>query len=320
MLPPTANYQRGMSVKARPQAGQNIPLPVHHSAGTRRFQPFRQIESSSHRDKLTRFTKETASESTVSDLKHLTALAAFSDNYIWTWHNDAHIAFVVDPGDARPVQKHLQANGLTLGGILVTHHHPDHVAGIHALTDGEPNIPVYGPRNSPFAGITQPLRDGDRIQIGGLAFHILETPGHTLDHICYWNPEALFSGDTLFAGGCGRLFEGTPQQMLNSLNRLAALPPETPVYCTHEYTLANLRFARAVRPNHAATEERLLSTIALRDSDTITLPSTIGNERSTNPFLCSSDPKLRERLQAQGFSVTDDVTAFASLRSWKDNF
>lgn len=256
----------------------------------------------------------------MSDLKHLTALPAFSDNYIWIWHDDAQRAFVVDPGDAQPVLNHLRQHKLTLDSILVTHHHPDHVAGISTLVDAYPTATIFGPKNSPYTGVTEPLCDGQSVRVGQTVFQIIATPGHTLDHICYWNSEALFSGDTLFAGGCGRLFEGSPQQMLQSLNRLAELPDETPVYCTHEYTLANMRFARAARPNHSKTANRLAKVIVLRDTGSITLPSSIAEERQTNPFLCSHDPQIREQLKLQGFSTADDVTAFASLRSWKDRY
>ncbi len=252
-------------------------------------------------------------------LDQVLALPAFNDNYIWTWHEDG-AAYVVDPGDAGPVLAYLENSGLRLAGILVTHHHPDHVHGIARLQQSWPDVPVYGPVNSPFTGSTRLLRDGDQVQIGSYAFQIIATPGHTLDHICYFHPQALFCGDTLFAGGCGRLFEGTAEQMHHSLQRLAELPAQTPVYCTHEYTLANLKFAAAARPGHGATQQRLATVEKQRAEGLITLPSSIGAERQTNPFLCVDDTALRTELVQQGLNATDTVSAFASLRQWKDGF
>lgn len=252
-------------------------------------------------------------------LDQVLALPAYTDNYIWTWQED-RAAFVVDPGDAGPVLAYLENSGLSLGGILVTHHHPDHVYGIARLLEEYPEVPVYGPAESPFQGSTHTLNDGDSVRIGSCDFQILATPGHTLDHICYYHPLALFCGDTLFAGGCGRLFEGTAEQMHHSLQRLAELPAETPVYCTHEYTLANLKFAAAARPAHAPTLQLLADVEHKRSHGHITLPSSIGDERQTNPFLCVDDDSLRTELSKQGFTATDSVSAFASLRQWKDGF
>ncbi len=252
-------------------------------------------------------------------LDQVLALPAFTDNYIWTWQEDG-VAFVVDPGDAGPVLAYLSDNHLTLGGILVTHHHPDHVHGIGRLRETYPQVPVYGPANSPFEASTHPLSDGDTFRIGSQEFRIIATPGHTLDHICYFHPQALFCGDTLFAGGCGRLFEGTAEQMHRSLQTLAELPAETPVYCTHEYTLANLTFAAAARPQHAATLQRLAQVRTLRQDNRITLPTSIGDERQTNPFLCVDDAALQAGLIAQGRDAADPVSTFTSLRRWKDEF
>lgn len=258
-------------------------------------------------------------ESTVDPLDTLRALPAFTDNYIWTWIHAGQL-FVVDPGDAGPVLRELEARNLTLGGILVTHHHPDHVAGISTLLKSAADIRVFGPAGSPYKGVTDPLHDGDHMEIGGLHFDILETPGHTLDHIAYFNAGALFCGDTLFAGGCGRLFEGTPEQMHVSLQKLAALPATTPVCCTHEYTQANLMFAAAARPKHRPTLERLEAVRALREADQITLPSRIDIERATNPFLCVDEADLREQLIREGRPASTSVETFASLRAWKDAF
>lgn len=254
----------------------------------------------------------------MSPLDTLKALPAYTDNYIWVWSHGGQ-AFVVDPGDAGPVQRYLAENELTLGAVLVTHHHPDHVHGIAALLR-EQDAPVYGPANSPFKGITQPLREGAVLELGGLRFEIMETPGHTLDHIAYVHSDLLFCGDTLFAGGCGRLFEGSPEQMHRSLQKLAALPTSTRVCCTHEYTLANLTFAAAARPTHEATLQRLKKTQDQRHLGEITLPSTIEIERETNPFLCVDDVQLQDSLIAAGRPASTEVETFASLRAWKDEF
>lgn len=252
-------------------------------------------------------------------LDSVQALPAFVDNYIWTWSSAGH-AVVVDPGDAGPVMAYLRDSALALGAILVTHHHPDHTHGIAELRAQWPDVPVYGPADGPFRDITHPLRDGDTITVQGVPFSIIATPGHTLDHICYFHPQALFCGDTLFAGGCGRLFEGTAAQMHASLTRLAGLPADTPVYCTHEYTLANLRFACAARPDHAPTRARHDEVVRLRDAGRISLPSTIGDEQAINPFLNVDAPDLRDQLRTMGGTASSDVDAFAELRAWKDRF
>jgi hydroxyacylglutathione hydrolase len=254
-------------------------------------------------------------------LKAPTAIPAFRDNYIWAIVEGDHCA-VVDPGDAAPVEAWLAERNLTLSAILITHHHPDHVGGVGALCQ-ERSIPVYGPARENIPEMDHPLNDGDRLRLAapGLELDVIEVPGHTLGHIAFhagtegW----LFCGDTLFAGGCGRLFEGTPEQMHHSLTRLAALPEETQVFCAHEYTLANLSFAATVSPDDSAVRERLAQVRALREQGSITLPSSIGEERRTNPFLRAADPQLRAACQAR-FGDTPDscVDSFAALRRWKD--
>lgn len=261
----------------------------------------------------------TVNESNVHPLEQVRPLPAYTDNYIWTWQEDG-AAYVVDPGDAEPVLAYLKESGLALAGILVTHHHPDHVHGISRLQETAPNIPIYGPADSPYTGITTALNDGDSVTLGRSTFEVIATPGHTLDHICYYHPQALFSGDTLFASGCGRLFEGSPEQMYRSLQRLAELPASTPVYCTHEYTLANLQFAAAARPEHAPTLQRLQEAQQQRAQNQVTLPSSIATEKTLNPFLCMHDPSLQGELNKQGFNTDDAVSTFASLRQWKDGF
>lgn len=251
-----------------------------------------------------------------------TAIPAFSDNYIWAVHDGSHCV-VVDPGDPAPVEAWLAEQGLTLSALLITHHHPDHVGGVAALCRDR-DIPVYGPARESIPEMDQPLRDGDRVRLAepDLELEVIDVPGHTLGHIAFLAPMQgwLFCGDTLFAGGCGRLFEGTPEQMHHSLNRLSALPEQTLVFCAHEYTLANLTFAATVSPDDRAVNDRLARVRELREEQRITLPSTIGEERRTNPFLRAAEPQLREACQ-QHFGQRPDnpVEGFAALRRWKDS-
>ncbi len=251
-------------------------------------------------------------------------MPAFDDNYIWMLH-DGHQALVVDPGDEQPVLQALQAHGLQLSAILVTHHHADHVGGVDALRTAT-GAAVYGPAGETMPEPLQRLSDGDTLDLLGLHFTVLDVPGHTAGHIAYFHdPGAaasqplLFCGDTLFSGGCGRLFEGTPAQMLASLDRLAALPASTRVCCAHEYTLSNLRFARAVEPDNAALQDYSRQCEALRARQLPTLPSTIAIERDINPFLRSRQPPVARAVQARA-AAADDVSVFASLREWKNQF
>jgi hydroxyacylglutathione hydrolase len=252
----------------------------------------------------------------------LTALPAFSDNYIWMLH-DGRDAIVVDPGDAAPVKAALSSQGLRLAGILVTHHHPDHVGGVADLL---PLLqgPVYGPAHEALPVPVQPLEDGQRVQLAGLAFDVLAVPGHTAGHIAYAQRDAeaplLFCGDTLFSAGCGRLFEGTPAQMHASLARLAALPGDTRVCCAHEYTLSNLRFAAAVEP---ANEEIVAHTAwceAQRAASRPTLPSRIALERQINPFLRCDVPAVIAAARRHGAANDSGTEVFAALREWKNNY
>ncbi len=248
---------------------------------------------------------------------------AFNDNYLWLIHNGAQAA-VVDPGDAAPILAALAANKLSLAAILLTHHHADHVGGVQNLLQ-HAAVPVFGPRSENIAGVTQSLVEGDQVQIPELALHVsvLDVPGHTSGHSAYVAAQQhwVFCGDTLFAGGCGRLFEGTPAQMVSSLAKLANLPDDTQVYCAHEYTMANLRFAQAADPNNQALIARISIEQAKRDRGLPTVPSTIGLEKSTNPFLRYRDRHIVEGLQAAGRLQGDEPTAaFAALRTWKNNF
>jgi hydroxyacylglutathione hydrolase len=252
-------------------------------------------------------------------------IPAFADNYIWTLRAGT-TAVVVDPGDAAPVLAYLEQEGLALAAILATHHHGDHVGGIPALLERFP-VPVFGPAREAIPGRTTAVADGDVVPVPGLPVQltVFDIPGHTAGHIAYFGDVAarpsLFCGDTLFAAGCGRLFEGTPQQMWSSLSTLAGLPEATHVYCGHEYTLANLRFARAVEPGNAQVLERQEREQVKRDRGEPTLPSTIGLERATNPFLRAHLPAVRAAAERHaGRPLPDDVAAFAELRTWKNVF
>ncbi|WP_025917825.1 hydroxyacylglutathione hydrolase [Herminiimonas sp. CN] len=251
------------------------------------------------------------------------AVPAFNDNYLWLIH-DGRSAAVVDPGDATPILAVLARLRLKLVAILLTHHHGDHVGGVAELLQHF-TVPVYGPKSEIIAGISKPLSQGDDVIVPelGLNFSVLEVPGHTLDHIAYVAPRQgwLFCGDTLFAGGCGRLFEGTPAQMRASLAKLAALPDTTQVYCAHEYTLANLRFALEVEPDNADLAARFEREQAKRAQGLATVPSTIGLEKATNPFLRDQIPAVTERLIACGrLQESTPAAAFAALRAWKNIF
>jgi hydroxyacylglutathione hydrolase len=251
-------------------------------------------------------------------------LRAFHDNYIWLIHGpeDARRVAAVDPGDAAPVEAALAERGLELAAILVTHHHGDHTGGIRALLERF-DVPVYGPAEEPIPGRTHALTGGDRVDLPalGLSFEVIDVPGHTAGHIAYYGHGALFCGDTLFSGGCGRLFEGTPSQMTSSLDRLAALPDSTRIYCAHEYTLSNLRFAAAVEPDNRALSDYAAQARTLRADDRPTLPSTVGLERSVNPFLRCDEPAVVRAAETHGGrALADRVEVFATVRAWKDGF
>ena len=251
---------------------------------------------------------------------------AFRDNYIWLLRAPADPSQVVavDPGDAAPVFAALDEHGLTLGGILITHHHWDHTNGIEALLAQFP-VPVIAPADEkqPIAGCTQAVRQGDTAAWPslGLKFEVLDIPGHTAGHVAYVGHGAVFCGDTLFSAGCGRLFEGTPAQMRASLEALAELPGDTRVYCGHEYTQANLEFAATVEPGNDAVARHAGQVAALRRDDRPSLPSTIALERQINPFLRCHEPAVRRAAEAKANAALADTTAvLAEIRRWKDHF
>jgi hydroxyacylglutathione hydrolase len=254
------------------------------------------------------------------------AVPAFKDNYLWLIHDGTHAA-AVDPGDGKAILAALDARQLTLTAILLTHHHADHIGGVPELL-AHAKVPVFGPRSRAMPMVSRVVAEGDRIAVPGLALdlEVLEVPGHTQDHIAYLRHAPgshwLFCGDTLFAGGCGRLFDGTAQQLMQSLSRLAGLPGNTLVFCAHEYTLANLRFAQAVEPDNEALQLRLRVESEKRSVGLPTVPSTIDIENATNPFLRFQQPAIVASLMAVGKldAGATPLDTFAALRAWKNVF
>jgi hydroxyacylglutathione hydrolase len=257
------------------------------------------------------------------------AIPAFADNYIWlirtggtaggtAWGSDCA---VVDPGDAGPVQEVLRREGLDLRYILLTHHHPDHVGGMPQLRAAT-GAQVFGPLDSRIQGPHEVMREGDvaALPLLGLNFRVLEVPGHTATHIVFTGHGCLFCGDTLFSVGCGRLFEGTPEQMQTSLDKLAALPPETRVYCGHEYTLSNCRFALAVEPDNAVLKAKAATVEAQRAAGQITLPGLLGEELHVNPFLRSRVKSVVEAAQNRHPGATPGASTLGAIRQWKDSW
>ena len=259
------------------------------------------------------------------------SIPAFQDNYFWLI-SDGHAAAVVDPGDAAPVEAYLQAHGLQLSAILLTHHHRDHVGGVADLLRGR-NIPVYGPAGEAIAQLTVPLAGGAQVELAApaLSLTVLDVPGHTRGHIAYFlaadgnEAPRVVCGDTLFASGCGRLFEGTAAQMLASLDALSALPGATRVHCAHEYTLSNIRFARAADPHNDALKAWEAEAQRLRAAGIPTVPTTLEHELRVNPFLRAGVAQVQADLaQALGLPAAelagDRLKTFTAMRSWKDRF
>jgi len=252
-------------------------------------------------------------------------IPAFADNYIWLLRKENR-GVVVDPSDAGPVIAYVERERIELAAILATHHHGDHVGGIRALL-ARRDVPVFGPAREVIPGRTHALAQGDAIVVPGidLALEVLDIPGHTAGHIAYVARDEqaplLFCGDTLFAAGCGRLFEGTPAQMVASLDKLASLPDSTQIYCGHEYTLANLRFATAVEPVNRLLRQRETREKAKRDRGMATLPATMAEERATNPFLRIDEPPVRAAAERHaGHSLDGRAAVFAEIRAWKNAF
>lgn len=252
---------------------------------------------------------------------HIEPVPAFKDNYFWLLVRGKRAA-IVDPGDAAPVEVRLEREGLDLDTIVVTHHHADHIGGVARLK-ARYGARVLGPVGETIPGRDVALKEGDRVEVLGVKMEVIDVPGHTSGHIAYFAPAEglLFCGDTLFAAGCGRLFEGTPRQMHGSLAKLARLPGATRVYCAHEYTLANIRFARAVEPANAALAQREASCRDLRAQNIPTVPSTIAEELATNPFLRSDEASVRHAAETQERGAgADPVATFAAIREWKNRF
>lgn len=248
----------------------------------------------------------------------ISLIPAFKDNYIWLL-TQGNRAFVVDPGDAAPVLARLETDGLRLEGILITHHHADHQGGVAELKARYP-VEVFAPAGESITGVTRPLSGGESIDVLGQSVVVMTVPGHTLGHLAYHATGALFCGDTLFGAGCGRLFEGTPAQMSASLDSIAKLPDDTRIYCAHEYTEANLRFALAVEPENSALQQRVVEVAALRAVGLPSVPSTLAEEKATNPFLRCAEPAVID-AGLQHAAVNRSKTAiFSAIRGWRNNF
>ncbi|WP_027857018.1 hydroxyacylglutathione hydrolase [Marinobacterium jannaschii] len=251
-------------------------------------------------------------------------IPAFNDNYIWMLGKaDTNRVIVVDPGDATPVLQRLDENNLVLEAILITHHHHDHTGGVATLLRHY-EVPVYGPENSPFQGISHPLASDDQIKLLSETIEVQSVPGHTLDHISYFidgNKPQLLCGDTLFLAGCGRLFEGSAKQMLAAMEYFKSLPESTEVYCTHEYSISNLEFARAVEPDNKNVLNTLKNCKELRSGQMPTLPSNIGQEKNINPFMRTQFENVIRSAEAfKDSKLKTEVEVFAAIREWKNNF
>lgn len=250
---------------------------------------------------------------------NLNSIPAFQDNYIWVLNDETGRCLIVDPGEAAPVLKAIEANNWQPEAILLTHHHNDHVGGVAELHRRFPNLIVYGPEETRNKGTTKIVADGDRINILEHEFHVFATPGHTSGHVCFYSAPWLFCGDTLFSGGCGRLFEGTAAQMYQSLQRINALPEDTLICCAHEYTLSNMKFALSVLPHDVFINEYYREVNELRVKNQMTLPTTLKNERKINLFLRTDDIDLINEIDKET-KLLQSEQRFAWLRSKKDNF
>lgn len=254
-------------------------------------------------------------------------IPAFADNYLWLLQGSGRRAAVVDPGDAHPVLEALDAGRWELAAILITHHHADHVGGVARLLASFPEARVYGPEDQRIGDLTRVVREGDHVELDFLParFAVFEVPGHTRTHVAYYSAgtrrgeERLFCGDTIFACGCGRLFEGTPAQMCDSLSKLRRLPETTQIYCAHEYTLDNIAFAKWVEPGSEALLAREREARALREAGRPTVPSRLATERRTNPFLRFDEPQVVAAARRHaGAALSTDAAVFGEIRRWKD--
>lgn len=266
-------------------------------------------------------TNSSAGAKPDTGITRIEPIRAFRDNYIWALVAGPNVA-VVDPGEAPPVLAFLQREKLALSAILLTHHHADHVGGVADLL-AHRAVPVYGPSTENIPLVAHPLAEGDEIDVPGIGTHfrVIDIPGHTRGHIAYYGANSLFCGDTLFTCGCGRLFEGTPLQMSDSLAKLAALPQATQVYCGHEYTMANIAFAQTVEPGNATLKQREAADRNKREQNLPTVPSTLGLEQATNPFLRARVPEVAAAAAAYtGHALKNPVEVFAALREWKNAF
>lgn len=250
---------------------------------------------------------------------HIKSIPAFNDNYIWLIENSDRRCAVVDPGDAQPVLAYLQQQKLTLEAILITHHHHDHIGGVAELVRQYPHVDVVGPAQEPIPTLTHPVEDGDQIELFNERFMVLGLPGHTLGHIGYVGDSKIFCGDVLFSAGCGRVFEGTMEQMFSSLNKLLSLPEETEIYCAHEYTASNVAFAMAVEPDNEQLQIYRDTVIRMRAQGQPTLPTTLQREKWVNPFLRTEVPSVIKSV-ANRTTQHDPLAIFSALREWKNEF
>lgn len=250
---------------------------------------------------------------------NLNSISAFQDNYIWVLSDDANRCLIVDPGEAAPVLAAIETNQWQPAGILLTHHHADHVGGVPALLERYPDLPVWGPQETQSKGATHVVKEGDIVEIMGIRLDAIWTPGHTSGHICYYSKPYLFCGDTLFSGGCGRLFEGTAYEMFNSFHKLNELPADTLICCAHEYTLSNLTFALSILPDDQALQQYIRKVKELRAKNHSTLPSTLKTEREINLFLRLNDIDLIKKIEKETY-LQQPQERFAWLRAKKDSF